>query len=233
MIGPELYTIYVNCHRKEGAVHGVKINQYSNDTTVYLEFRFPPGLPDQMDAHRILPNCAGDLADWLAFNWVRLNPDKSDFLYLAPSKLASELPLFPPRIKNQVLSPSNSARLLGVILARDLSMDSQISAMVMSSYYQLLTVSSWEDSKAVENILHKNDGSLLVSHLDYANCLQLLAKSLYAVQDSAARLIYRGRSISTDEARYRLHWLPVQQRIYFKVFLIVFDCLTGSAIRYL
>jgi hypothetical protein len=112
VIGPKLYTIYVNCLRKVAAVHGVKIHQYSDDTTVYLEFRFPPGIPDQMDALRILSCCAGDLADWFAFNWVRLNPDKSDFLYFAPFDLACLLPLFPLRMKNQVLSPSNSAKLL-------------------------------------------------------------------------------------------------------------------------
>ncbi len=104
---------------------------------MYLEFRFPPGLPDQMNALRILSCSSGDLAKWFAFNWVRLNPDKSDFLYFAPSELASELPLFPLRMKNQVLSSSNSARLLGVTLVSDLSMDSQISAVVKSSYYQL------------------------------------------------------------------------------------------------
>ena len=133
VIGPKLYTNYVNCLRKVAAVHGVKIQQYSDDTTVYLELRFPPGLPDQMDALRILSCCAGDLADSFAFNWVRLNPDKSDILYFTPSELASELPLFPLRMKNQVLSPSNSARLLGVTLVSDLSMDSQISAVVKSS----------------------------------------------------------------------------------------------------
>jgi hypothetical protein len=133
VIGPKLYNIYVNCLRKVAAVHGVKIQQYSDDTTVYLELRFPPGLPDQMDALRILSCCAGDLADWFAFNWVRLNPDKSDFLYFAPSEIASELPLFSLRMKNQVLSPSNSTRLLGVTLVSDLSMDSQISAVVKSS----------------------------------------------------------------------------------------------------
>ncbi len=82
------------------------------------------------------------------------------------------------------------------------------------------------------------DHSLVISHLDYANSLLagLLAyklKSVQAVQDSAARLIYRGRSISTEDARYRLHWFPVQQMIDFKVLLMVFDCLTGSAPLYL
>jgi hypothetical protein len=54
VIGPKLYIIFVNRLRKVAAVHGVKIHHYLDDTTVYLELRFPPKLPDQMDALRIL-----------------------------------------------------------------------------------------------------------------------------------------------------------------------------------
>lgn len=174
--------------------------------------------------------------DWFAFIWVRLNPDKSDFLYFAPFELASELPLFPVRMKNQVLSPSISARLLGVTLVSDLSMHSQIYAVVKSSYYQLYRLGKIRKqltASATKTMVH----SLVISHLDYANSLlaglpAYKLKSLQASQDLATRLIYRGRSISTKDARYRLHWLPVQQRIDFQILLMVFDCLTGSAPLY-
>lgn len=52
------------------------------------------------------------------------------------------------------------------------------------------------------------------------------------MQDSAARLIHRG-VFSTEESRFRLHWLPIHYRILFKVLLLVFDCLQGTAPVYL
>ena len=57
-------------------------------------------------------------------------------------------------------------------------------------------------------------------------------KPLQSVQDSAARLIHRG-TFSSEESRFRLHWLPVSYRILFKILLLVFDCLQGSAPEYL
>jgi hypothetical protein len=116
-------------------------------------------------------------------------------------------------------------------------MDSPISAAVKSPYYQLYRLGKIRKqliASATKTMVH----SLVISHLDYANSLlaglpAYKLKSLQAVQDSAARLIYHGRSISTEDARYRLHWLPVQQRIDFKVLLMIFDCLSGSAPLYL
>ena len=57
-------------------------------------------------------------------------------------------------------------------------------------------------------------------------------RPLQSVQDSAARLIHRG-VFSTEESKFRLHWLPIHYRILFKVLLLVSDCLQGTAPVYL
>jgi len=56
-------------------------------------------------------------------------------------------------------------------------------------------------------------------------------KPLQSIQDSAARLIYQG-TFTTEESKFRLHWLPIYYRIRFKV-LLIFDCLQGTAPVYL
>ena len=68
VLGPKFYTIYVNALRKVVEPYGISIKQYSDDTTIYLEFTFPPDVPDQFDALRILSSCAGDLINWFTFN---------------------------------------------------------------------------------------------------------------------------------------------------------------------
>ncbi len=77
--------------------YGISIKQYSDDTTIYLEFTFPPDVPDQFDALRILSSCAGDLINWFTFNLVKLNPAKSECLYFVPAELADLLQLIPLR----------------------------------------------------------------------------------------------------------------------------------------
>ena len=78
------------------------------------------------------------------------------------------------------------------------------------------------------------------SRLDYCNSLLAgisdeLVNRLQSVLCSAARLILGKRKfdpISVD-LRQRLHWLPVEQRIQYKLGFLVYKCLHGLAPPYL
>jgi len=59
-------------------------------------------------------------------------------------------------------------------------------------------------------------------------------RRLQSVQNAAARIITsaRRRDHITPILR-QLHWLPVRQRVDFKIAFLVFQCLTGQAPAYL
>ena len=78
------------------------------------------------------------------------------------------------------------------------------------------------------------------SKLDYCNSLLAglndeLINRLQSVLRSSARLILKKRRFDpvSDDMRKRLHWLPIRQRIQFKLGLLVFKCLHGLAPPYL
>jgi hypothetical protein len=81
--------------------------------------------------------------------------------------------------------------------------------------------------------------SLVLSHLDYGNAT--LAglpanqhRRLQSVMNAAARLIYRRRRSDHVSPLLRdLHWLKSPERINFKLAVIVYQCLHGTAPRYL
>ena len=81
--------------------------------------------------------------------------------------------------------------------------------------------------------------SLVLSKLDYCNSLlsglpkyQIL--KLQRIQNWAARIIFKSKKSDPATPLLRaLHWLPVQQRIDFKIALTVFKCLNGLAPKYL
>ena len=122
------------------------------------------------------------------------------------------------------------------MLSSDMTMDKQISAVTRAAnfnLYRLGKIRSHLTTEATKILAH----ALVISHIDYANSLlaglpKSKIKILQSVQDSAARLIHRG-SFSSEESKFHLHWLPVYYRILFKVLLLVFDCLQGSAPAYL
>ena len=104
VLGPKLYSIYVNCLRLVAEEYGVSIKQYSDDIAIYLEFKFSRDCLDQFDALRILSMCAGDLIDWFSFNWVKLNPQKSEVLYFVGNKTG--IPTATARIGRRTRPPA-------------------------------------------------------------------------------------------------------------------------------
>ena len=76
--------------------------------------------------------------------------------------------------------------------------------------------------------------ALVHSRLDYCNGILAnaplgLVGCLQSVLRSAARLVLRlpPRASVTQLMRVRLHWLPVQQRITFKMCILAFKCSHG------
>jgi len=61
---------------------------------------------------------------------------------------------------------------------------------------------------------------------------QLLRK-LQTVQNAAARVVTRSRKFDHITVLNELHWLPMAERVRFKLALIVFKCLNGLAPSYL
>src|SRR6218665_254027 len=75
-----------------------------------------------------------------------------------------------------------------------------------------------------------------VSWTTVTACLQdELINKLQSVLRSAARLVLRKRKFDhiTDYLRDQLHFLPIHQRIQYKLCLLVYKCLRGDAPSYL
>ena len=81
--------------------------------------------------------------------------------------------------------------------------------------------------------------SLVMSHLDYANiilfgAIDKVISRLQRVQNWAAKVILtKLKYDSSFEARKTLHWLPIWERIEFKLLVMVYNCLKGDAPIYL
>ena len=75
---------------------------------------------------------------------------------------------------------------------------------------------------------------LCISHLDYANALfyglpEKTISHLQRIQAMCAQLnLDKSKFDSTTEALGHLHWLPIRQRINFKIVTITHKCIYGS-----
>ena len=131
-----------------------------------------------------------------------------------------------------------SVKNLGVMFDSTMSMELQINSVTKSCYYQIRRIRKirkYLTEDATKSLVNAH----ITSRLDYCNSLlaelpQYLTKKLQRVQNCSARLIKQipFRASITNHLKY-LHWLPVVDRIKFKVLLIVYKSINNMAPQYL
>ncbi|XP_072046983.1 uncharacterized protein [Amphiura filiformis] len=142
------------------------------------------------------------------------------------------------KVGDSIIKPSDTVRNLGIILDSRLSMTPHINSMISSISFQLRNIRRIKRFLD-HDTLHAVVRALVLSHFDYGNALFYRAKSkdldrLQSLQHKAVKLIFSAaRRDSPSPLMHKLHWLPLRERINFKVCLYIFKCLEGSAPQYL
>ena len=234
VLGPLLFTLYTTPLSYLLNNSGVSYHIYADDTQLYYSF----SACDSHSTLTYLSNVLESVHDWLSSNYLSLNPSKTEFLLIGTdqqrSKIASDLLSF----SGSAISPSDSARNLGVIFDSDLSLSKQISSVCRRSYHSIRLLRQIRSSLDLNSaVLLAN--SLTSSNLDYCNSLyySLPNSSLHRlqlVQNSLARAVLRLKSRDhISPALHSLHWLPIHKRIEFKICLLTYKSLHNSAPSYL
>ena len=119
-----------------------------------------------------------------------------------------------------------------------MSMNAQVGSIVRSANYHLTNISRAQKmltTEATKLAVH----TLVTSKLDYCNSLLIgvnktLLARLQNVQRTSARIIVNRRKYdSLTPVLIALHWLPIQQRIMFKVLLLVYKALHKQSPSYI
>ena len=185
-----------------------------------------------------MSSCVDDVAAWMRSNRLQLNTAKTEVLWSTSSRRQQQLPLTPLRVGLDMVTPVRAVRDLGIHLDSDLSMRTHITRTVSSCFAALRQIRSIRRTTS-QPVLRSLVGALVLSRLDYG-CATLagLPKTqlnrLQSVLNAAARLIYRARKYDHVSPLLReLHWLRVPERIDFRLAVLAFRCLHGTAPAYL
>ena len=101
--------------------------------------------------------------------------------------------------------------------------------------YNIRKIRKYLTKECTETLIH----AFISSKLDYCNSLlygapHYLLQEMQCVQNAAARYIFQGSKFSHVTPQLRsLQWLPVTQRIHFKLLLIMFKAIHGHAPSYI
>ena len=168
-----------------------------------------------------------------------MNPSKTEFLLIGTNQQCSKIISSSISFLGIPISPTTHARNLGVEFDSELSYSQHITNICRSSYYQIRQL------RQIRSSLDMNSAKLLAnalvsSKLDYCNSLlynlpKTSINRLQHVQNSLARFVVpsvkRCHHISPTLAK--LHWLPIRQRIEFKIATITHKTLQNRQPSYL
>ena len=205
---------------------------YADDTQLYAAFQ--PGRDETLVRDKLV-SCIEKVRSWMRLNKLKLNDNKTEFLILGSPMNLAKVNCTTIQIGEDVIKSTKHVRNIGGYFDAEMKMDVQINNTCKSAWFNLRRISKikpYLTTEQLKMVIH----AYVTSRLDGYNAL--LAKAfkyqtdkLQSIQNCAGRLIIPGFHITP--ILKELHWLPVAQRIQFKILLLVFKSLHNHGPNYL
>uniref|UniRef100_M3XGZ6 Reverse transcriptase domain-containing protein n=1 Tax=Latimeria chalumnae TaxID=7897 RepID=M3XGZ6_LATCH len=210
--------------------YGLGFHCYADDVQLYLAFL--------ANSSEVPEKCLSEIQSWMAGNWLKLNPRKTEILLVGRDRVCENLigTLSPPSLSGVDLRVVKVTKSLGVFLDASLTLERQISSVVSSGFFHLRNIRRLRlvlPHDSLSTLMH----AFVTSRLDYCNVLYAglplkAIRRLQLVQNSAARVVHNvSRFDHITPTLQKLHWLPIRWQITFKV--LVFKALNGLGPAYL
>ena len=243
VLGPVLFSIYYQPVTAIVRKHGCSYHVYAEDMQIYFCFK-PTSPASLLEAIGRMKTCIVEIQEWMTCNKLRLNSAKTELMVaVSPHHQRGwlkKLNLYSCRIGDSVIYPRASVHNLGVIFDSQITMRPCVNSIIRSANAHLRSLGRirryLDDATAAAAAR-----ALILSRLDFANSLLAqpgisarLTNRLQVVQNNASCLVTRTPSRAhITPVLQDLHWLPVRQRVFYKVMCLTHGSLNSTAPIYL
>ena len=185
-----------------------------------------------------MEKCITKVRNFFLTHNLLINDNKTELIVIGSQYQLNKIDNIQIRVGNCIINPSLKVKNLGVIFDQNLNFNEHINEICRKSLYQLYRLNQlkkYMDTHSLTQLIH----AFVMSHIDYCNTLYYnipaySLQKLQRIQNMSARVL-------TQTSKYQhitpilkqLHWLPVKERVNFKIALQVYKCLNGHAPSYL
>lgn len=231
VLGPPLFNIYVRSLYPHIQALKFAIEGFADDHQLFKSFL--PVFQTEVLGYGI-DECLREVSAWMNEYFLKLNQSKTKILVLGPPSVLSEIMIKGTFAGDTCIRFVSSAKNLGVWLDEYLDFGTHIRKVVSTTFMVIRAISKVK-SFLPREYLSTVVCSLVLSRLDYCNALFYAIKKneidlLQSAQNAAIRLIKGGHKFdrkSLSPVYEEMHWLHIEERIVFKICLIVHKCVWG------
>ena len=170
--------------------------------------------------------------------YLKMNPSKTEFIYFRNRPQLRKCLVNELNIAGDLVLRSHTIKYLGAHLEKNLNYKQHVNKkcqVAMFNYFKKRSIRKILDIHTTTCLCL----SLCISHLNYCNSLLYglpvaTLNRLKRVQNMCACLILRRtKRDSITKCLKELHWLPIQQRIAYKILLLTHESINGHGPKYL
>ena len=168
-----------------------------------------------------------DVKSWIDDVCPKLNESKTEFIYFGSQQLLQKCNAENIKVINGSITRCDKVKYLGGTLDSSLQFKTHITNKCKAAMVNLIQIKNIK--KYIDNSTgHTLAKSLALSHLDYCNSMlaglpKMSINAMQCIQNIEAKLILNKKPRdSSTECIKELHWLLIQQRIDFKILMLVF-----------
>ena len=236
VLGPILFNLYIVPIGDICKKHGISYHGYADDQQEYLSFKPIPGCHEQCLSQ--LQGCISEVRNWMKANSLKLIDAKTEFLVLGTQQQLNKIKDIKIRISDNIIEPTDFIRNIGAYfdskLKGTLHMN-RLSSTIYRSIKGITRIRHFLNVNTTKTLIQ----SLVLSKLDYCNSILLEAPKynldkLQHLQNMTCRIILKLHKYKhiTDHLM-SIHWLRVNEWLTYKIAVLVYKCINGSAPEYL
>ena len=199
VLGPVLFIAYSTGVINIVEHHGLRAHGYADDLQVY-------GHVAQDDVSSLVVRmvaCIEHVKSWMTSNRLRLNPSKTELIWLGSSRRLHHCPADKVRISDADIQPVESVRDLGVLIDGAMTLTTHVNHLVGTWFFQLQQIRIIRRSLSTD-AAHSLVRALIHARIDYCN--GLLASCPKYLTDKLQSVLRRRQTSATTPISVIRYW---------------------------